>query len=41
MPLVYNSGGYDSVETLRLLDGVIDIYMPDLKFMDARVSKEP
>jgi putative pyruvate formate lyase activating enzyme len=40
VPLVYNSGGYDSVETLRLLDGVIDIYMPDLKVMDARVSKE-
>ena len=40
VPLVYNSGGYDSVETLRLLDGVIDIYMPDLKFMDPRVSKE-
>jgi putative pyruvate formate lyase activating enzyme len=32
LPLVYNSSGYDSVETLRLLDGVIDIYMPDLKF---------
>jgi putative pyruvate formate lyase activating enzyme len=40
VPLVYNSGGYDSVETLRLLDGVIDIYMPDLKFMDSRISKE-
>jgi putative pyruvate formate lyase activating enzyme len=40
VPLVYNSGGYDSVETLRLLDGVIDIYMPDLKFMDPRISKE-
>lgn len=40
IPLVYNSGGYDSVETLKLLDGVIDIYMPDLKFMDARVSKD-
>ncbi len=40
VPLVYNSGGYDSVETLRLLDGVIDIYMPDLKFMDPRVSNE-
>ena len=39
VPLVYNSGGYDSVETLRLLDGVIDIYMPDLKFMDARVKQ--
>ena len=32
IPLVYNSGGYDSVDTLRLLDGVIDIYMPDMKF---------
>ena len=33
-PLVYNSGGYDSVETLRLLEGVFDIYMPDFKFWD-------
>ncbi|HQD26303.1 MULTISPECIES: radical SAM protein [Methanoculleus] len=32
IPLVYNSGGYDSVESLRLLDGVIDIYMPDAKY---------
>jgi putative pyruvate formate lyase activating enzyme len=40
VPLVYNSGGYDSVETLRLLDGVVDIYMPDLKFMDSHMSKE-
>ena len=34
IPLVYNSGGYDSVEILQLLDGVYDIYMPDLKYMD-------
>lgn len=34
LPIVYNTGGYDSLETLRLLDGVIDIYMPDLKFGD-------
>ncbi len=34
LPLVYNSGGYDSVDTLRLLDGVVDIYMPDFKFWD-------
>jgi putative pyruvate formate lyase activating enzyme len=34
LPLVYNSGGYDSVETVRLLDGVVDIYMPDFKFWD-------
>jgi len=32
VPLVYNSGGYDSAETLRLLDGIIDIYMPDAKY---------
>jgi len=32
LPLVYNTGGYDAVETLRLLDGVVDIYMPDFKF---------
>jgi putative pyruvate formate lyase activating enzyme len=32
VPLVYNSGGYDSVETLKLLEGIFDIYMPDLKF---------
>ncbi len=40
LPLVYNSGGYDYVETLRLLDGVIDIYMPDFKFWDPAVSKQ-
>jgi putative pyruvate formate lyase activating enzyme len=40
VPLVYNTGGYDSVETLRLLDGVVDIYMPDIKFMDPKTSKE-
>lgn len=34
IPLVYNCGGYESVETLRLLDGVVDIYMPDFKFWD-------
>lgn len=34
IPLVYNSSGYDSVETLQLLDGIVDIYMPDVKFWD-------
>ncbi|MGD8352810.1 MAG: radical SAM protein [Pseudomonadota bacterium] len=38
LPLVYNTGGYDSVETLRLLEGIFDIYMPDIKFTDAAVS---
>ena len=40
VPLVYNSGGYDSVDTLKLLDGIIDIYMPDFKFWDSNVSKQ-
>lgn len=39
VPLVYNTGGYDRVETLRLLDGVVDIYMPDVKFFDPAVAK--
>jgi putative pyruvate formate lyase activating enzyme len=34
IPLVYNSGSYDNVESLQLLDGIIDIYMPDIKFFD-------
>ncbi|HOX34219.1 MAG TPA: radical SAM protein [Methanoregulaceae archaeon] len=38
VPLVYNSGGYDSVETLRLLDGVVDIYMPDAKYGDPAIA---
>jgi putative pyruvate formate lyase activating enzyme len=36
LPLVYNSGGYDSRETLELLNGIFDIYMPDFKFWDKR-----
>lgn len=34
IPLVYNTGGYERLEILQLLDGIIDIYLPDLKFMD-------
>jgi putative pyruvate formate lyase activating enzyme len=40
VPLVYNTSGYDSVTTLRLLDGVFDIYMPDLKTLDERCAGE-
>ncbi|MBS3759732.1 MAG: radical SAM protein, partial [Desulfobacterales bacterium] len=40
LPIVYNSGGYDRVETLQLLEGVIDIYMPDFKFWDAAVAEK-
>lgn len=39
LPLVYNCGGYESLETLRLLDGVFDIYMPDFKYADAEIAK--
>jgi len=39
IPLVYNSSGYDSVDTLKLLDGVVDIYMPDLKYASEENSK--
>jgi len=38
LPLVYNTGGYDSLEALRLLDGVIDIYMPDMKYVDESIA---
>jgi putative pyruvate formate lyase activating enzyme len=34
VPLVYNSGGYDAADTLKLLDGIFDIYMPDMKYSD-------
>jgi putative pyruvate formate lyase activating enzyme len=40
LPMVYNSGGYDSVETLELLDGLIDIYMPDMKYADSAAALE-
>jgi putative pyruvate formate lyase activating enzyme len=40
LPTVYNTGGYDSVETLKLLDGFIDIYMPDMKYAESDVAEE-
>ena len=40
IPLVYNTGGYDSVAMLNLLDGIIDIYMPDMKYADAQIGKK-
>ncbi len=39
IPLVYNTSGYERVETLRLLAGVIDIYLPDIKYTDDEVAK--
>jgi putative pyruvate formate lyase activating enzyme len=38
VPLVYNTGGYDSLEALKLLDGIVDIYMPDMKYSDAGIA---
>ncbi|MFC2124773.1 radical SAM protein [Bacteroidota bacterium] len=40
VPLVYNSGGYDDVNTLKMLEGIFDIYMPDLKYMDEKTGFE-
>jgi len=40
LPIVYNSGGYDSAETLKLLEGFVDIYMPDMKYSDSAVAAE-
>lgn len=39
IPLVYNSSGYESLETLRLLDSVIDIYLPDYKYIDPAMAR--
>jgi len=40
LPIVYNCSGYESIEVIRLLDGVIDIYMPDVKYMDEKFSNQ-
>ncbi|MGZ6989254.1 MAG: radical SAM protein, partial [Thermoanaerobaculia bacterium] len=39
LPLVYNTGGYDSLPALELLDGVVDIYIPDMKYADAHSAR--
>lgn len=40
IPIIYNTNGYDSVESLKMLDGYIDIYLPDLKYSSNKLSKE-
>jgi putative pyruvate formate lyase activating enzyme len=40
LPLVYNTNGYDSVELLSLLDGIVEIYLPDMKYMDAAIAQK-
>lgn len=39
IPLVYNCGGYESVETLKLLENIVDIYMPDIKYSDNEIAE--
>ena len=39
IPIVWNTGGYETVETLKMLEGVVDIYLPDLKHVSSRLSK--
>lgn len=40
IPVVYNCGGYEKVETLRMLEGYIDVYLPDLKYMESSASEK-
>ncbi len=40
LPLVYNTGGYDRLDTIKLLDGIVDIYMPDFKYWDGKLSRK-
>lgn len=39
VPIVYNSGGYETCETLKMMEGLVDIYLPDFKFMDPQRAK--
>lgn len=39
IPLVYNCGGYESLEVVRLLDGIVDVYMPDIKFLSKELAQ--
>ena len=40
IPVVYNSSGYEKAKTLKMLDGLVDIYLPDFKYMDAVLAKK-
>jgi putative pyruvate formate lyase activating enzyme len=40
IPLVYNTSGYERLEILKLLDGIVDIYLPDMKYMDAEKAEK-
>jgi putative pyruvate formate lyase activating enzyme len=38
LPLVYNTGGYDNIEVIKMLDGIVDIYLPDFKYQDGALA---
>lgn len=40
IPIVYNTGGYDNVELIKLLDGIVDIYLPDMRYAEDKMAKE-
>jgi putative pyruvate formate lyase activating enzyme len=40
LPIVYNTGSYDSLDVIRMLDGIVDIYMPDMKFLSPEAARE-
>ena len=40
LPVVYNTNGYESLEALELLDGIVDVYLPDLKYADSNAALE-
>lgn len=40
LPVIYNTGGYESVETLKLMEGIVDVYLPDFKYMDPALAKQ-
>lgn len=40
LPLVYNCGGYENIEIIKLLDGIFDIYMPDIKYSDSKMAEK-
>ena len=40
LPIIYNCGGYESVSTLQMLEGLVDVYLPDYKFFDGQISNK-
>ena len=40
IPIIYNTNGYENIETIKALEGYIDIYLPDLKYYSSELSKK-